>query len=108
MDTISKVKLLLGLSDTDERDSLLELIIESVQTRLALLVGSDLTSALDHIVVEVSVARFNRIGNEGMASTSQEGGSISYASDNDFAPYMDEIRMYMNTVDSAKGRVRFI
>ena len=84
---LEKIKLLLGL-DGNELDEQLELILANTGERLKLLLGgvSEIPEALAYIVVEVAVARFNRIGSEGMSSHSVEGESISF-SDDDFAGY---------------------
>ena len=63
---------------------------------------------LEHVIVEVAVIRFNRIGSEGMSSHSVAGESTSY-NENDFSAYMDEIQAYLDSVDGVKrGRVRFL
>ena len=65
---------------------------------------------LDHIVDEVTIARFNRIGSEGMSSESVEGHSASY-NDNHFADFEADIQGYIdfNTeADSTIGKVRFL
>lgn len=65
---------------------------------------------LDYIVDEVTIARFNRIGSEGMASESVEGRSASYEVDY-FAPFATDIQTYIDSnteSDSTRGKVRFI
>ena len=65
---LEKVKKLLGLKDND-KDDLLTSIINLVSDRLKLKIGAkSIPEELEYIVVEVSVSRFNRIGNEGMDS----------------------------------------
>ena len=59
---------------------------------------------LSYIVTEMAVARFNRIGNEGMSSYTQEGESITYGSD--ISPYLTAIQSW-NEKHGTKGRVRF-
>ena len=69
---------------------------------------SEIPEALAYIVVEVAVARFNRIGSEGMSSHSVEGESISF-SDDDFAGYKADIEAYLDEQSGTKrGRVRFL
>lgn len=106
---LEDIKMLLGITGT-ELDQRLETILWSVEARLKFLLGGgeEIPSSLAYIVIEVSVARFNRIGSEGMASHSVEGESISYV-DNDFAAYMDDIQTYLNKQEEAKrGRVCFL
>lgn len=107
---LDDLKILLGIdvSDRDSDEKLL-LILESVRNRLKLLLGGmEVPASMQHIVTDVAVIRFNRIGSEGMSSHSVAGESTSY-NENDFAPYMEEIQAYLDSVDGAKrGRVRFL
>ena len=107
---LDDLKILLGIdvSDRDSDEKLL-LILESVRNRLKLLLGGmEVPSSMQHIVTDVAVIRFNRIGSEGMSSHSVAGESTSY-NENDFSAYMDEIQAYLDSVDGAKrGRVRFL
>lgn len=95
------IKTLLGISD-DSRDAQIDLIVRLTSQRLAALLGvDDIPTELEYIVTEVSVIRFNRIGSEGI--TEHTTGSLSMVfSDNDFALFEREIRLWKN-----KG-VRFI
>jgi hypothetical protein len=107
---LENLKLLLGIetSDTD-RDALLRLIVENVTKRLkSLLGGVEPPDELSHIILEVSVIRYNRLGSEGLSSHSVEGESLSFTED-DFANYESEIQTYLNSLkNSSKGRVKFI
>lgn len=103
------VKKLLGVQDT-ALDEQLQIIVDSVENRLKVLLGgvSVIPDALKYIVAEVSVIRYNRIGSEGMTSHSVEGESISY-SDNDFSGFMPEIEAYLDEQSGTRrGRVRFL
>ena len=106
---LEQIKSLLGLADDSSRDDLLNTIINLTTARLSLLLGGiEPPDTLDHIVVEVSVARFNRIGSEGLSSHSVEGESLSFT-ENDFTPFMDEIQAFLDTQkDNTRGKVRFI
>lgn len=107
---LDDLKILLGIdvSDRDSDEKLL-LILESVRNRLKLLLGGmEVPSSMQHIVTDVAVIRFNRIGSEGMSSHSVAGEITSY-NENDFSAYMDEIQAYLDSVDGEKrGRVRFL
>ena len=59
---------------------------------------------LEAVVLPVTLARFNRLGNEGMQSYSQEGESITYPA-SDFNEYADVIARY-NT-EQKRGRIVF-
>ncbi len=73
-----EIKKLLGGS-SDER---LEIIEKRTRERLLLILGSDLKEVppeLEYVVLDVSLKRFNRIGQEGMQSYSQEGLSMTFS-----------------------------
>ena len=108
---LKNLKVLLGFTDDDaNRDALLTLINEQASARLCLLLGglSELPESLEYIVTEVSVARFNRIGSEGMTSHSVEGESLTFVED-DFAAFAEDIKAYLNAQTANKaGKVRFL
>lgn len=93
-DQLLKVKLALQLK-TDEYDDLLKIYLEDASDALKLLLSiqEDLPAELEHIVRAVAVKKFNRLKNEGMASYSQDGESITFNS-NDFDDFKDEIDQY--------------
>ena len=109
----SQIKILLNISDTAQ-DDLIDLIISRTQDRLRVLLSlgtdTEIPDALEYIVEDVSVRRFNRIGSEGLSSHSVEGETMSWP-ENDFAPYQDDIQAYLDAQEeptTKKGRVRFI
>lgn len=106
---LETLKMLLGFTEDDSRDELLNKLIDLATARLKLLIGGkEPPEELEHIIVELAVARFNRIGSEGLSSHSVEGESLSFA-DNDFAPFMSEIQAFLDgQKDNSRGRVRFI
>lgn len=106
---LETLKMLLDLADDDSRDELLNKLIDLATARLKLLIGGkEPPEELEHIIVEIAVARFNRIGSEGLSSHSVEGESLSFA-DNDFAPFVSEIQAFLDgQKDNSRGRVRFI
>lgn len=93
-DQLSKVKTALQLKN-DEYDDLLDIYLEDATDALKLLlsINEDLPQSLEHIVRAVAVKKFNRLKNEGMASYSQDGESITFNS-NDFDDFKDEINQY--------------
>lgn len=107
---LNELKLLLGiaLDDTTE-DEKLKLLIATATARLKLLLGGiEPPEDMEHIIREVAIIRYNRIGSEGMASHTVEGESQSFA-DGDFAAFADEIQAYLDAQkESARGRVRFL
>ena len=106
---LETLKLLLGLENDDSRDDLLTKIKDLVTARLKLLLGGiEPPEEMEHIIIEVSIARFNKIGSEGLSSHSVEGESLSFA-ENDFAPFMSEIQAYLDgQKENTRGKVRFL
>lgn len=90
---IAELKTMLQLT-TDNQDSLLKLIIKNTEQalsfKLSLSEDESIPEDLAFIALEVCVRRYNRISNEGMASYSQEGESITFNS-SDFDDFMDDI-----------------
>ncbi|MDB7366735.1 phage head-tail connector protein, partial [Enterococcus faecium] len=77
-------KLLSG--STDDK---LEVIERRTRERLASLLGvSVIPDSLEYIVFDVTNKRFNRVGQEGMQSYSQEGLSMAFP-DSDFSEYQN-------------------
>ena len=64
---------------------------------------------LDYILTECTIARYNRIGSEGMQSESMDGHSANYV-DKDLRDYEPDILDYLSegVDDGKRGRVRFL
>ena len=108
---LENLKLMLGIAADDaDRDKLLELLISQTTARLKLLLGGiEPPEEMEHIILEVSVIRFNRIGSEGMTSHSVEGESLSFNAADDFSGFTDEIQAYLDKQkDNSRGKVRFL
>ncbi|MEK1304113.1 phage head-tail connector protein [Limosilactobacillus fermentum] len=109
-DMLSKVKTLIGLDD-DSQDTLLGVIIDTTDQALCFKLQEDtVPTELSYIEQEVSIRRFNRIKNEGMASYTQEGESITFNS-NDFDDFLDDInewRRRHNKDVKILGNISFI
>ena len=95
--------------EDEAKDAQLKLIINGATSRLQLLLGGlEPPDSMNNIILEVAIARYNRIGSEGLTSHTVEGESMSY-SDNDFAAYKDEIQAFIDAnKEVKKGTVRFI
>lgn len=110
MNLLANLKLLLDLTDSDsELDIKLNLIIEQSKKKvLAYLPNVTLVpDELSYIVLELSVVRFNRIGNEGMTNYSQDGESIAYEAD--ISNYEADIKAWLLKQEgNDKGVVRFL
>ena len=88
------------LSGTPEER--LEVIEKRTRERLLVIIGSSIKEApseLDYIVMDVVLKRFNRIGQEGMQSYSQEGLSMTF-SESDFDEYADEIESWRKSKEA--------
>lgn len=78
-ETLEEVKRSLEITD-NELDFQLEDFIKRISNQLCVRLGflEAVPAVLNYIVVECTIKRFNRKGNEGMSSYGQEGESISY------------------------------
>ena len=103
MATIAEdVKKLLG----GTQDEKLEVIERRTKSRLTSILGaSEVPADLEYILYEVVTKRFNRIGNEGMQSYSQEGLSMAFP-ESDFAEYQGEIDDWLNAQEDDKGEIK--
>ena len=109
---LEKILILLGLdSPTEAMTDKIETIMELTEQRLGFLLGQTvIPTELSYIVIEVTIARFNRIGSEGVSSHTVQGESLSWT-DDDFKPYMDDIQEWLNAqddVNTTRGRIKFI
>ena len=78
---LDKVKLLLGITTTDE-DEILTLLIEMIQDYIVNYCHlSEYSTDLDNIAIQMVLQTYNKIGNAGMTSISSNGHSENYLSD---------------------------
>lgn len=105
---LETLKMLLGFTD-DSRDELLNKLIDLTTARLKLLIGGiEPPEELEHIIIDVAIARFNKIGSEGLSSHSLEGESQTFTN-NEFDGFMSEIQAFLDSQkQSSRGKVRFI
>lgn len=105
---LENIKLMLGINDSDI-DERLNLIIANATSRLKMLLGGiEPPDELGYIIVDVAVARFNRIGSEGLTSHTVEGESLSFCED-DFAAFSADIQAFLDKQESGtRGKLRFI
>lgn len=105
---LSKLKTLLGINDNN-RDELLEVLIDSVCGRICAYIGEDsVPEELQNVVVEMCIIRFNRIGSEGLTSHTIEGESLNFESD-DFKGFKNEIQAWLNAQKGKRaGKVVFL
>lgn len=100
MDYISRIKTLTGVYEQEE---VLTEIVSIVEERvLSYMQVTEVPSSLGWIVVEMAIARFNRIGSEGISKESVDGKQNSYIKD-DFEPYKHYLDEYMRENTKNKG-----
>ena len=109
---LSNLIILLGLNESeldDAMESKLNLIISGATARLKLLLGgAEPPEEMNHIILDVSAARFNRIGSEGLTGHTVEGESLSFT-DNDFSQFSDEIQAWLEQqTESKRGKLVFL
>ena len=108
---LKDLKLLLDIDPEDKsQDKKLQWILKSVRARLKVLLGGlDPPPEMSHIITEVTVIRFNRIGSEGMTINNVEG-ETQHFNNNDFAGFMEEINAWLDTQNpnSRRGGFRFL
>lgn len=107
---LDSIKTLLGIELADTSiDEKLKLIISGTTARLKLLLGGiEPPESMEHIIREVSIIRFNKIGSEGLSSHTVEGESLSF-SESDFAGFTDEIQAFLDSQkESRRGKVLFV
>ena len=114
------IKLTLGLN-TDTSDKLLNMLVERATNRFKILLPrvtnpntgakelQEVSEALDWIIEELVIERFNRIGSEGVTSETVAGHSVNF-SEKDFKSYWDYIIMEYPELDEnadKKGSIKF-
>lgn len=101
---IDKIQLLTGADDNQLE--LLETIVYLVESKVLNRIGElEIPKKLEFIVVELSVARFNRIGSEGLKSESVDGAVQTY--EDDISAYEPIFEKYMERKDG-RGKLRMI
>lgn len=107
---LETLKMMLGFAAEDKDiEPKLRYILSAANARLTLLLGNvSPPDELNHIIIDVAIARFNKIGSEGLASHTVEGETMSFTED-DFAPFAEEIQAFLeNQNTTSRGKVRFI
>ena len=110
---LNELKTMLQLT-SDKHNALLNLIIKNTEQALRFKLGlaqkDEVPSELGFVSLEVCVRRYNRISNEGMASYSQEGQSITFSS-SDFDDFESDINTWREQNGKnvkSLGKVHFI
>ena len=99
---VSRMKVLLGITDNTDNEELLYEIVEITKSKILNYINqTKIPKELEFVLVELSIQRFNRIGSEGIASESIDGKSISY--DDDFIGYKHYLDDYISRNSVKKG-----
>lgn len=110
-ENLNKIKVLLSISDI-KQDDLLNLLLEDNQARLLSYINQDGNNLVSYpteiswLLREITVRRFNRIGDEGKRSSSESDVSATW-SDDDVADYAVYLRKY-RAKKGGNGITRFI
>lgn len=103
---LSRIETLLGIEGSNQVYEIYLMTLDRLQQKLGV---EQIPTELEWIVIEVSVARYNRIGSEGTSSHNVQGESMSWASADDFAPYEKAIKDWMIAQeDATEGVVKFL
>lgn len=111
--SLQTVETLLGLEEDERVTTLYAMYEAQLLARLERLKPSNeepkkVPDELEYIVAELTIARFNRIGSEGMVKESMDGHSAEYQ-DKSLDDYDAAINAYINPESSPKlGVVRFL
>lgn len=105
---LEELKLLLDITGND-LDKKLNWILDSTTKRLKCILGGiEPPESMNHIIVEVSVIRFNKIGSEGLTSHGIAGETQSFIED-DFVSFREEIDAFLDSqTETTKGKVLFL
>lgn len=101
---IENVKKVNGITDSLQ-DELIGVLVDMTVDQLKATINVDeIDSNLEFIILAVTLARYNRVGNEGQTSFTQQGESMTYPL-SDFDPFKDIINRLVR--DNKRGRIIF-
>ena len=109
--SLETVKILTGV-DNEQITTIYNMYENRLFRRLeqSLLEVVEIPTELEYVLTECTIARFNRIGSEGMESESMDGHTAKYI-DKDLSDYEHAIQTYIDSqviVSPTKGVVRFL
>lgn len=103
--TIKKqIMVLLGDVDEVQVEMIIAIVGKQLYGRIVQLVPETIgiPEELEYIVVELAIARFNRIGSEGMRTETVEGHSATYT--RSLADYEQDLLAWADTFGYERGR----
>ena len=102
---LTRVKAILGVQD---KDSLLEVLIQNQTEALLAVIGETvLPESLMYIVVETVIARYNRLGSEGLKSETIDVIGQTFT-ENLLEPYQTQISGYLSTKNKTTAKLRML
>lgn len=103
---LTKIKKWIGITDSEKDDILQEIIDATEQRLISKLDGATVVpKKLEYIIVEVSIMKYNRRGDEGLKSYGQTGHSMTYTDDY-FKEYENDIELWnKKNGSSMRGKV---
>lgn len=105
MNRLSELKLILNIEDTS-KDNLLNLLIEqSEKMLLSYIKEIEVPNELNFIITDISLMKYNRLGNEGIKSSNVLGVSQSFTTDY-LEPYYNFLASYLKVKDTPR-KVKF-
>lgn len=108
--SIKTVKTLIGV-DNEQVTTIHTMVSERLLRRLQRSKKDikEIPDELNYIVTEVTIARYNRIGSEGMTSESMDGHSANYEVV-ELSDFESDIQDYLDEYDAGtkRGKVRFL
>lgn len=107
---IAKIEMLLGL-DIDDVNAIstLNTIMEMYTSAINLRAGTEsVPTELEFVLIECTIARYNKLGSEGLKSESVDILSFTYHDEilTQYIPYLDAYKLNNNV--STKEKVRFL
>lgn len=102
---LNRVKTILGVED---KDVLLQVLIQNQIEAIQLLIKEDVVpDSLAYIAVETTIARYNRLGSEGLKSEGIDVISQSFIEDL-MTPYQAQLNNYVSEKNKTASRLRML
>ena len=94
--------------DVEGKDALLQVLIQNQLEAIQLLIKEDVVpDSLAYIAVETTIARYNRLGSEGLQSEGIDVISQTFIEDL-MTPYQTQISGYLSAKNKTTSRLRML
>lgn len=111
MELLNRIKAIIGVSDDSKDVVLNELLINQTQSILVYIGVALLPIELEFIVIDTTIARFNRLGSEGLKSENIDVIGMSFQEDL-LEPYISLLDKYIQSNATAgntnKPKIRML